>query len=135
MESTAAWRRCQRTRKGEVQFDGGLGDFHVRAQAMAAILENSLYPGARQERAEIVLAAAVAQDNWIEGCVGAKGNNCAGGLSHESGRCDTGAEAESGCGLPPPIKSGRRESVPLPGGGWGQVSGGKGAGCALRPAI
>lgn len=50
--------------KGEVHLTAGLGDFHVRAQA-GGYFGEQLVSGARQERAEIVLAAAVAQDNWI----------------------------------------------------------------------
>lgn len=50
--------------KGEVHLTAGLGDFHVRAQA-GGYFGEQLVSGARQERAEIVLAAAAAQDNWI----------------------------------------------------------------------
>ena len=50
--------------KGEVHLTAGLGDFHVRAQA-GGYFGEQLVSGTRQERAEIVLDAAAAQDSWI----------------------------------------------------------------------
>lgn len=50
--------------KGEVRLTAGLGDFHVRAQADGYFGEQ-IVSGARQERAEIVLSAAAAKDDWI----------------------------------------------------------------------